>query len=504
MRHVHQLIAVGLLSLCAAAGGACFSSSKSGPAETGDSGTTPPPSSGGTGAFGIVTINGKQKMYLPQSSVFDADSGTSHGVISVVDIGASAASTEDGSFPADSGGPSAVPALLKTIVLPNAVSDSATFQTDQYATATGGDSSVVVAVSKSCQTIWFIDPNTDTVTGTLVLDSTYGQSSFSGGGGYVTGVAVDSPHNRAILSVWNGFAVVNLATKSIQTTILAPPAENFGYDSVTQRIYSPFYGCTSSSPGSTSDGAPAQTACNTPKGPDGMTVMTDGLQVIDLSDPTYPVYTYEGVPGADAASAIAFGYDPNLPVGSEPDSASVDPTTQVVVVPSEGDSLQSVIEMSQAVFDKASLTVTAPRHVIDTSAVSDLDAVAIEPHSHIALWEQEFGSQVAATDLTLASAGNVSWAYATMPPLPNGNGFSNVGDPHGLAVTTSLIGGEPVGFVVDQGLRWIGRIDFAQIAKSAVGDAGVSLDPGSILSSDAGIGVGIRPYVTYLDALAQE
>ncbi|HEY4015643.1 MAG TPA: hypothetical protein VGM06_20025 [Polyangiaceae bacterium] len=490
MRLVSRTIVLGVLS-CVVAASACSQSNPvadSGAPSPGDSG--PPPAAGGTGAFGIVTIGGKQKMYLPQSATFDFDSGTEVGLVAVVDVSAAAAPA-----PSD-GGSAATPALITNIELPTPGSEAGSFDA-QYATATGGDASVVVAVSSFFPTVWFIDPNTDRVTGTLSLGDTFGTSSFSGGGGYVTGVAVDSAHDRAVLSVWNGYVLLDLATRTVASTILAPAAENFGYDSVTQRIYSPFYSCNDAQ-GPAGESAPS---CGDPKGPDGITVMTDGLQVIDLADPDHTVYTYEN-PDPDPTGLSA---TPNEPVGSEPDSAAVDPTTGVVVVPSEGDTFQSIIDMSNAVFDKASKTVTAPRRIIDTSAVSGLDAVAIEPNSHIALFEAEFDTQVAAADLTLANQGNASWAYSDMPTLPDGTDFNNVGDPHGLAVTTALIGGAPVGFVVDGSLRWVGRIEFAQIAKQATGDAGLSLDPLGLGAPDAGVGLnGIGSYVTYLDVTTPE
>jgi hypothetical protein len=490
MRRAKRTIILGVLP-CVVVAGACSPSNPttdSGAAPAGDSGL--PPAAGGTGAFGIVTVGGKQKMYLPQNATFDFDSGTEVGLIAVVDVSKAAAPA-----PSD-GGSAATPALITTIELPSPGSEAGSFD-PQYATATGGDASVVVAVSSAFPTVWFIDPNTDRVTGTLSLGATYGTSSFSGGGGYVTGVAVDSAHGRAVLSVWNGYVLIDLATRTVASTILAPPAENFGYDSLTQRIYSPFYGCNDAQ-GPSGESAPS---CGDPKGPDGITVMSDGLQVIDLADPDQTVYTYENTdPDSSGLNAT-----PNQPVGSEPDSAAVDPTTGIVVVPSEGDTFQSIIDMSKAVFDKTSKTVTAPRRIIDTSAVSGLDAVAIEPTSHIALFEAEFDTQVAAADLTLSSEGNASWAYSDMPLLPDGNTFENLGDPHGLAVTTALVGGTPVGFVVDGSLRWVGRIEFARIAAQASDDAGVSLDPAGLGAPDAGVGLnGIGPFVTYLDVTTPE
>jgi hypothetical protein len=469
------LSVVSLLPLVAV--GACFSS-KSTPAPPPnlpqlDGG--PPPAAGGTGAFGIVTVNGKQKMYLPQQTQFDFDSGTAVAVVSVIDVGVAG------------NGVLGAPALVTNIDLP---SPDGGLGVGAYATATGGDSSTVVAVSTDYPVVWFIDPTTDTVTDMITLDATYGRSSFSGGGGYVTGVAVDSAHHRAILSVWNGFALVDLGSHAITSVIQAPPAENFGFDSVHQRILAPFYGCGASQAMGGDGGTTAPSTCTNPKGPDGMTVMTDGLNIIDLTDNT--VYTYEN-PTPPDGGINGITLDPNSPVGGEPDGASADPTTGVVVVPSEGSSFQSIIDFSRATFDKATHTVTAPQNVIQTNAISDLDAVAVEPSSHIALWEQEFGAFIAAGDLTALNAGGSAWGYGQLPPLPGGGAFANLGDPHGLAVTTALGSGGPVGFVVDRGLQWIARIDLQKMVHGAGGDASVMLGDG-----------GLDGMVTFLDAHTKE
>src|SRR5205807_2651615 len=124
-------------------------------------------------------------------------------------------------------------------------------------------------------TIWFIDPRTDQVVGTLSLDASFGQSSFSGGGGYVTGIAIDSLKRRAILSVWDGFILLDLKTRSIVGTIATPPSENFGFDDQKERIIAPFYDCSDSS------GAGTPPPCGLPHTPDGQPI-TDGVLVIDL------------------------------------------------------------------------------------------------------------------------------------------------------------------------------------------------------------------------------
>ena len=247
--------------------------------------------------------------------------------------------------------------------------------TSDDATTTGGDASVIVAASTDNPTVWLIDPKADKVTKTLSLGSNAGASSFSGGGGYVTGIAMDSAHHRAILSVWNGFALLDTQSGKITKTIQAPPSENFGFDSVHQRIIAPFYECDTSVD---ANGNPPA-FCSQYQDPAG-DVITDGLNVIDLTDDT--VYTYQDPKAASPAA----------PVGFEPDSAAADPSSQVIVIPSESDGYQSVIDLSKATFDRAKRTVTAPNHPVQNLG---LTGVAVEPSRHDAFLEDEGSDQVA-------------------------------------------------------------------------------------------------------------
>lgn len=418
----------------------------------------PPPSAGGTGAFGIVTVNGKQKMYLPTHTPGVDDAGNLTYSVAVVDVGVAG------------NGIAGAPALIKQIPL----------GTMTYATTTGGDSSMVVAASTASNDVWFIDPQTDTLVKHMNLDATYGISSFSGGGGYVTGIAADASTHTAYLSVWNGFAVVDLATQSITKVIQTPPSENFGFDSVHGYILAPFYECTAAT-NQAQDGATPAT-CGVPMGPEGG-VMTAGLSVIDLKDDT--VYTYED-PNAS---------DPLNPLGGEPDSASADPISQAYVVPGEG-SYENILDFSKASFDKATKTVTAPHVILQGFSY---EGVAIEPNSHIAFFENEFSSSIALVKLGSAVSGDQGYVSATMPNVPvddaggGGNAFSNVGDPHGIAVTTSILSDKPVGFLVDSGFRWVARVDLTQLAALEQGDANVLAGTTQIQAA-----------VTFLDASTPE
>jgi hypothetical protein len=411
-----KLLAVPIILLPFLVATACGSSSKA---------PTPPPgpqSAGGTGAFGIVTVNGTQKLYLPQTT----SNMAGHGVIAVVDLGVKG------------NGLAGAPALITDIDLGTAA----------FATTTNGSSTIVVAASTQSSNVWLIDPTTDTVMTTITLDPSYGASGFSGGGGIVTGIAMDPANNRAILSVWNGFAILDLGSKSITKTILAPPSENFGFDAVNQRIIAPFYDCTQSTGGTSDGGLPMPPPfCNMYFGPDGTTVMTEGLNVIDLKDGT--VYTYQDPMNLTPAS----------PVGSEPDSAAADPNTGVIIVPSEGGAFQTVIDLSKATFDKGKKTVTAPHQVVQNVGFT---GVAVEAQNHFAFWEEEHSSDIALADLNALNGGNGVVVHALMP-APTADGgtafWSNLGDPHGVAVATGIANGHPIGVVVDSGLQWVARVD---------------------------------------------
>ena len=164
----------------------------------------------------------------------------------------------------------------------------------------------------------------------------------------------------------------------------------------------------------------------------------------------------------------------------------------MIVVPSESDSFQSIIDLSRATFDKTKLTVTAPQKIIQGFG---LTGVAIEYTSHLGFWEEEHSADVAVANLTEANAGGTAWVHGYLPDLPGdaAAGFSNLGDPHGIAVTTGLSTAGPVGFVVDSGLRWVARIDLAKMAAAGQSDAMSDLSATQM-----------APFVTYLDANTKE
>jgi hypothetical protein len=299
--------------------------------------------------------------------------------------------------------------------------------------------------------------------------------------------------------VWNGFALVDLGSQTITSVIVAPPSENFGFDSTNQKIYAPFYACSQVTP--PTSGAPTP-FCNTTFGPDGVTPMTSGLTVIDLKD-NNTVYTYEDPNATDPGGNPV----PNAPLGSDPDSAAADPTTQQVVIPAEHDNYESVLDFSKAVFDKTKKTVTAPHITIQNIS---LEGVAIEYNKHLAFFEGEGTDQVAVSSLssipTIANLevdggepqAAVSTPLATMPDLPttatsSGGSWTNLTDPHGVAVTTGLASGHAVGFVVSADYHWVARLDLEAMAQIPVLDAG-NTETVPITQAQ------MAPVVTFLDS----
>jgi len=329
----------------------------------------------------------------------------------------------------------------------------------EYATTTAGNATIVVAASTQNPSIWFIDPVTDTLIGKTRLDASYGQSGFSGDGGYVTAVVVDAANDRAILAVWNGFAIVDLAMRTVSRVIAAPPSENFALDPVHERLFAPFYDCASSLDAA----GHTPSTCSTTHAADG-TPMTDGLNVVDLGNGA--LYTYQN----------ATAGNPDAPVGTSPSGAAVDPTTGLVVVPSKGRQYQSILDFSKARFDETTHTVTAPESTLVGDGLTD---VAVASATHLGFWEGEAASDVAVArlstlaprgdrdggvrDASVLDAGAPDYAFGLLPALPDGGVWTNVVSSHGAAVSPGTTASPPFGITVSKDFRWVARIDLTTL-----------------------------------------
>ncbi|MHB1844387.1 MAG: hypothetical protein ACYCWW_06070 [Deltaproteobacteria bacterium] len=360
-----------------------------------------PPATTSSSSIGIITVEvgGKQtqKLYLPQGQL-DANGQPTIAVL-------------DAAWDGHTGSP-----VLASIELTNHADQS-------LATAASAGDGTVVAIGYESIYVDFIDPTTDTVTQTVELPQALqsSQSSFSGGGGLVTGVVVDPVKHRAILAVAQGFISVDLTTHQFGALVQAAPSENFGFWPDKGWALAPFYDC------------PATSCSNS--------FPSSGFQIVDMNAGKSYLVTSSG------------GTTPL----SNPDSADIDPSTGMVVVPDEGD---FVFGINLNGVSPSGTSVVAP---VVQSKTGGPTAVAIDSTQHRALLEFEALSSVGILQLpTSAANGPVTLgqaSYANMPNLPDGSGWQNAGDPHGLAVTVGLLSGAPVGFVAHGSTAWVARID---------------------------------------------
>lgn len=425
--------AVGAALLGEAAG---CSSSDSGPQLP--AATEPPTFTTQSGRIAAVQVSGRLKLYIPLQA------GVSPPQVAVVDGGRPGAALAN-------------PARIGTVDLSRGTADT------DFASAIAGDATGLIAVGVTFPKIWFIDPVTDKVTSVLTLPASYGTSTFSGRSPYVTGVVVDSPRRRAYLGVYNGFAVVDLDRKAIVDVIPAPPSESFGYDPVRHRLLAPFYNCALALAGPGGQAFP----CDSVVAADGTTVITDGLNLLDVD--TKALYTLH-----DPAAA-----DPAAPVGLVPDSAAVDPTTGVAVVAAEGPGDHARLDLSAVTLDAAKRAFTVP--AITVTANAPLTGVAFVPDGSFAFAMQE------STDLVgVYDSGATTLLRARLPDLPGAVPWVNGADPHPLAA--ARYGGKAYGFVANQDATWVARIDLA--AYRALPHAGADLTPAEV-----------APAVALLDAV---
>lgn len=389
---------LGALLACAVAAAACDGGCLGGYSSV--------PVQGNSGVFTVATVGNGQKLFLPMADALP----NGNAWLAVVDP----------EVPGN--GTAGAPAQRSAIDLGCPGSPS----------TVGADGTWAVAASTLDRNVWIIDAAREALITRVVLDDTFGASGFSGGGGYVTGVAVDGAHRQAILAVWNGFALMELPSGKISRVIEAPPSENFGFDAFRGRLIAPFYECATSS----LNGAPPAFCGD---------YEVDGLNVIDL--PSGTVFRYQ-----DASAA-----DPSSPVGGEPDSAAVDPATGTTVVSSELGGFESVLELGGASFSSGAVTATS--HQVRNLGFT---GIAIPPGGAQAFFEEEFSPDVAVVSLAAAAQGNARARLGLLPDEPGAVPWESFGDPHGVAAMA--LGGQPMGLVVNRQRTWIARVDLAAMA----------------------------------------
>lgn len=371
-----------------------------------------------SGSMGVVTVGSggaqKQKIFLPQVAL---DSSDNEPCIDVLDA------TFDNSSSA----------LLDTIDLSAHVDGS-------LSTAVAATATVVVAVGATSPYVDFIDPVADKVTATVQLPAAIlapdaGPATFSGTSTLVQGVIIDSANNRAILATAAGFLPVDLTSHDFGTFVPAVPTENFGFWPSRDWILAPFYLCS---------------ACATPA----------GFQLVDMG--AGQVYFLGGV---DAGSEL----------GVQPAAADIDPLTEVAIVPDQNAGTVYALNFGAVQRSADGGVFNVPIGKAPSSLASALySGVAIDQVNHQAFLEQAGGIDIAVVALPqlLVDAGAVNpttAALGTMPNPPSGGGWTNSGDPHGIAVAVGLASGNPEGFLANQGNTQVARIDLDGFASAGPG-----------------------------------
>lgn len=282
--------------------------------------------------------------------------------------------------------------------------------------------------------------------------------SFSGGTCINCGVIIDSADHGFIVSSGDGYRVVNYTGIVLKSFLSNPTAttpidlstENFAYDPLKNRIYSPEYG---------SGGTNSY------------------LWVIDVG--TSKIYHWNKrmvdttVDSSNGLPELAGLYITQL----TPDAASIDSTTGVLSLGHEWTPLLLILNMNAATFDDMTSTFEAPYEIIPLENVYSpttwlTTGMVIEPSSHLLFLEEEFGDGIGVAQLPVSSAaGSVTVTSYTSAQIPTTvttfcpaiSSWESVGDPHGLSAFTAIIGGKPMGLLIDVTASCLAIVDLKDL-----------------------------------------
>jgi len=289
-------------------------------------------------------------------------------------------------------------------------------------------------------------------------------ASFSGGGCLNCGVLADQGDHRFIVSSGDGYRVFDYSGKLLQSFLsdasATPPidlvTENFGYDPVHNLIISPEY----------------ESANNY-------------LWVVNLD--SGKVYRW-------TKKIVGTTLDPNgLPeLGSSSffvaDAAAVDPVTGVLTIGNEFTPLILALNLNAATFNDTAGTFDAPYTVAPLQNVYGsilTTGMAVEPANHLLFLEEEFANTIGLVVLPAAAAtGSVAITEYISAQIPdpsatcaNTFGWFNVGDPHGLALFTSVVDSKPKGLLIDGTKTCMAIIDLDSLRSAPRSTGTNEVDP---------------------------
>lgn len=311
-------------------------------------------------------------------------------------------------------------ALVKTIAMPSGFAPNAT--------AANQGTNQVVVVSYTSPTVQIIDATQDNLVASLT-SSVSSFASFSGGSCMICGVLVDPSTNSAILDTAQGYLILDLTTKQFSAFIPGTVAgENFGLNLNSRTVLNPTY----------FQGIPA------------------GLQAIRLTDNS--VFTYSSS------------------IGEFPDAVAIDSATGIAVVPDEFTGNQYLINLQAEAFSAPNFSAPSsvfPINFTDCGGErNDWSLVSAEASTHRLFLATEFADCAAVEPLPSAAVLGVPplptlFRWGHMPSAPDGLAWNNGGDPHGIAVFTSVINGKVYGFLIRSDRAWVARIDLQGASNAA-------------------------------------
>ncbi|GAC1657944.1 MAG: hypothetical protein NVS9B12_10300 [Vulcanimicrobiaceae bacterium] len=238
-----------------------------------------------------------------------------------------------------------------------------------------------------------------TVTSTYTTDASV-LLSFTGGECIICGAAYDAADDGVILPTANGYELYSAPpANALVKTIPASVSENFGYNAVTNQVWSPHY------PGQGS---------------------TTGFDL------------------ADMAAGKLYTLTPN-PTVSEPDQGSVDNGTNIGITSEEFSNNVFLLPFSLAALDSPApgqfsdpFGAMSLSSTLSAACSTMLDDIAVDSVAHLAFFTGEFCSPgpIGVAQMPSASGPTPTisdWSFVNVPNVPAGVAWNEAHDPHAVA-----------------------------------------------------------------------
>jgi hypothetical protein len=260
-----------------------------------------------------------------------------------------------------------------------------------------------------------------TLAGTFTTDATTGFGYSGFGANDISGIVYDGTDSAVIIATDAGYELYSGTSPFAKIKgIAGTPAENFGYNPITNQVWSPTYG-------------------------------------------SFPL----ALTLVDIASGKNYALSPAPITLSDPDSGAVDPSTNIAISPEEGPGVLHVVNLNGATTSGTTLTAPETDFTLTgtlVGALSYIPASGVDAMTHTAFLSGEFGSTsmcvavLPSTKTTTAPAMG-DYACAAFPATPDGNAFSSPFDPH--ATSTFDLGTKGYGLMFNQQDTFVAVIDLA-------------------------------------------